>query len=178
MARSKQHKQELVTQYVDWIDSSQALFLTQYTGLTVKAVDELRNKVRTAGGEFHIIKNTLGKVAFDNAGLPLGDDFLEGSTAIAFAFEDPPAMAKAISEFASTTDFIKIKGGYLGNNLISKEEIKSLAALPPMPVMQAQLLGTIMEPANRLVRTLSEPARQVAAVLKAYAESEDASVTA
>jgi large subunit ribosomal protein L10 len=178
MAISKQYKQELVTQYVNWIDSSQALFLTQYTGLTVKAVDELRSKVRTAGGEFHIIKNTLGKVAFDNAGLPLGDDFLEGSTAIAFAFEDPPAMAKAISEFARTTDFIKIKGGYLGNNLISKEEIKSLANLPPMPVMQAQLLGTIMEPASRLVRTLSEPARQIVTVLKAYSESEDASVTA
>lgn len=178
MAISKQHKQELVTQYVEWMNNSQAFYLTQYTGLTVKAVDELRKKVRAAGGEFHIVKNTLSKVALENAGLPQGENFFEGSTAIAFAFEDPPAIAKAISEFASSTEFVKIKGGYLGNNIISTDEIKSLADLPPIPVLRAQLLGTIMEPANRLVRTLSEPARQVAAVLKAYSESEDTPVTA
>lgn len=172
MAISREKKEELVDQYVDWIDHSKALVLTEYVGLNMKQVDELRKKVRTAGGEFHIVKNTLGKVAFDRAGLSLPSGYLEGSTAIAFAFEDAPAMAKVITEFAKESDAVKIKGGYLGAAVIDAEAIKALADLPPLPVMRAQLLGTLMAPASKLVRVLAEPARQVAAVLKAYADKD------
>ena len=172
MAITKQRKQELVGQYVDWMKQSRAIVLTEYTGLTMKDMDQLRGKIREVGGEFHIIKNTLSKVAFDQAGLDYPEDLFLGSTAAAFAFEDAPAVAKALTEFAKESDFVKIKAGYLDGNLIAPDEVKALADLPPLPVMRAQLLGVIMAPASKLARTLAEPARQVASVLNAYAEKQ------
>ena len=71
MAISRKRKEELVGQYTNWLDKSQALFLTEYAGLSMKQVDDLRAKVRDVGGEFHIVKNTLGEVAFNSAGLEL-----------------------------------------------------------------------------------------------------------
>jgi large subunit ribosomal protein L10 len=118
------------------------------------------------------MKNTLSKVAFESAGLPLPEKLLEGSTAIAFAFQDAPALAKTLSDFARTSEFVKIKGGYLEKRAIGPEDVRALAELPPLPVMRAQLMGIILAPASKLVRTLAEPGRQVAAVIKAFADRE------
>jgi len=172
LAISKQQKDELVSQYAEWINRSKALILTEYTGLTMKQIDDLRAKTREAGGEFHIVKNTLGRVAFESTGMPLQEKFLEGSTAIAFAFKDAPGLAKTLTDFARTSDFLKIKGGYLEKRPISPDQVKALADLPPLPVMRAQLLGVLLAPASKLARTLAEPARQMAAALKAYAEKD------
>lgn len=171
MAISKQRKKELVAQYVDWFDQSRAMIVTEYSGLSMNDIDELRAKLREIGGEFHIVKNTLGKVAFDSAGRTVPENFLDGSTAMVFAFQDGPATAKAFMEFAKEREAIKVKGGFLNDELIGPEAVTALAELPPLPVMRAQLLGTIMAPASKLVRTLAEPARQVAAVIKAYSEA-------
>jgi large subunit ribosomal protein L10 len=172
LAISKQQKNELVSQYAEWINRSKALILAEYTGLSMKQIDDLRAKTREAGGEFHIVKNTLGKVAFESTGMPLHEKFLEGSTAIAFAFKDAPGLAKTLTDFARTSDFLKIKGGYLEKQALSPDQVKALADLPPLPVMRAQLLGVLLAPASKLARTLAEPARQVAAALKAYAEKD------
>jgi large subunit ribosomal protein L10 len=172
LAISKQRKEELVAQYVEWLNRSQAMIMTEYVGLSMPQIDDLRRKVRESGGEFHIVKNTLGKVAFRTAGLELPPKLLEGSTAVAFAFQDVPAMIKVINEFARTSEFVKIKGGYLEKRPIGPEGVKALAELPPLPVMRAQLLGVLSAPASKLARTLAEPARQLAAVLKSYAEKD------
>ena len=172
MAFSKDRKKEIVAQYGEWIDSSQALILTEYKGLSVKDLDELRREIRKAGGEFHIVKNTLGKLAFDERQLSTPEGYFEGSTAIGFAFEDPPALAKAVTKFVDGSEFLKVKGGFLGESLMSVEEIEALAKLPPLPVVRAQLLGMIMAPATQLANIISKPARQVVTVLKAYSEKE------
>lgn len=178
MAISKERKNELVAQYVDWLSKSQAVVITEYSGLTMKQLDDLRIKVRDAGGEFHIVKNTLGRVAFEQAGMQIPQGFLEGSTAVAFAFQDAPAMAKTITEFARTSEFVKVKGGYLAKAPIQENDIKALAELPPLPVMRARILGVLLAPASQLVRTIAEPARQVASVLKAYADKDTSPTTA
>ncbi|MBN1669301.1 MAG: 50S ribosomal protein L10, partial [Anaerolineales bacterium] len=154
LAISKERKQQMVEEYVDWIHRSQALIVMEYTGLTMKQVDDLRSKIRETGGEFHIVKNTLGKVAFQQAGWETPAAMFEGSTAISFAFKDAPATAKTINEFIRTSEFIKVKGGYLDQHPISAAEVKALAELPPLPVVRAQLLGTLLAPASKLVRTL------------------------
>jgi large subunit ribosomal protein L10 len=174
LAITKERKLEVVAQYSEWMGRSKALFLAEYKGLSMKQLDDLRAKVRDAGGEFHIVKNTLGKIAFQSAGMPLPASFFEGSTAIGFAFSDVPGMAKLLSEYARTTEAFNLKGGYLEGQAISTEQVKSLADLPPIHVLRAQLMGTILTPASQLARILAEPARQVAAVLKAYAEREAA----
>jgi large subunit ribosomal protein L10 len=172
LAISKQHKEELIAQYSDWVNRSQALFVTEYLGLSMPQIDELRGKIREAGGEFHIVKNTLGKVAFEKLDMTVPNAILTGSSAVVFAFRDAPNMAKVITEYARTSESVKVKGGYLDKRPISAEEVKALAELPPLPILRAQLLGTLMAPASKLVRTLAEPARQVAAVLKAYADKD------
>lgn len=174
MAISKERKQEILSQYDHWLGKSQALFLAEYAGMTMKEIDSLRAKIREVGGEFHIVKNTLGKRAFTQAGYEVPTGFLEGSTAVVFVFNDPPAIAKALAEYTRTVEKLKVKGGYLGHQSITATGVKSLAEMPPLPVMRAQLLGTILAPASKLVRTLAEPGRQIAAVLKAYSEPEPA----
>ncbi len=170
MAISKERKNEFVTRYSKWVNRSRALVVTEYRGLTMKDIDDLRSKIREAGGEFHIIKNTLGKMAFEKVGLSIPENYFEGTTAVGFAFEDVTAITKIMSEFARTSEYLKIKGGYLDNAPISAEAVKALADLPPLPVMRSQLLGTILAPASRLARVLNEPARQVAFVVQAYSE--------
>lgn len=173
MAISKERKRELVADYKDWIDKSRAVILTEYEGLSMKDLDELRAKVRSAGGEFHIVKNTLGKIAFEESQRSVLKGYFEGTTAAGFAFEDAPRLAKTLTEFAKSVEALKIKGGYLNTDPMSAEEITALAELPPLPVMQARLLGTLMAPATQLARVLNEPGRQIAAVIKAFSEKEE-----
>jgi len=170
LAISKERKQEIIREYADWLKQSKAVILTEYKGLPMSELDTLRRKMREMGGEFHIIKNTLGKLAIKEAGLSLPEKFFEDSTAISFAFDDPPAVAKMMTEYSKGSDFFKIKGGYLGTQVMNASQVKALADLPPLPIIRAQLLGVLMAPASRLVRTLAEPARQIASVLKAHSE--------
>ncbi len=176
LAITKERKNELINQYSEWVKNSKALVLTQYVGLTMKDIDALRVKVRENGGEFHIIKNTLAKRAFDQAGYTIQQEQLEGSTAIVFAFTDAPATVKTVTDFVKTSEFLKIKGGFLEKQALTPEGVKVLADLPPLPVVRGQLLGTLLAPASKLVRTLAEPGRMIAAVIKAHAEPEAAPV--
>jgi large subunit ribosomal protein L10 len=178
LAISKQRKDELVRQYIAWMNQSEAMYITQYTGLKMKDIDVLRAKTRELGGEFHIVKNTLGKVAFKTAGMTVPENYLEGSTAIIFAFKDAPAVAKVLADYARTSEFVKVKGGLLDRKFINAADVKAFAELPPLPVIRAQLLGVLQAPASKLVRTLAEPARQIAAVLKSYADKDSADVPA
>ena len=174
MAITKERKNELIAQYSEWVSRSKALVLTQYVGLTMKDIDALRVKVRENGGEFHIIKNTLAKLAFEQAGLTVPEKQFEGSTAIVFAFTDAQATVKTVTEFAKSSEFFKVKGGFLEKQALTPEGVKALADLPPLPVVRAQLLGTLLAPAGKLVRTLAEPGRMIAAVIRAHAEPEAA----
>ena len=174
MAITKDRKNELIQQYGDWVKKSQLQVVMSYAGLSMKDVDALRSKLREVGGEFHVVKNTLVKLAFQQAGMPLPEKYFEESTAVAFAFEDAPAFAKTLSDFTKSSEFLQVKGGYLDKKPISSAGVKSLADMPPLPVMRAQLLGVMLAPASKLVRTLAEPARGLAAVLKAHAGPEEA----
>lgn len=174
MAITKERKNELVDKYVEWLGKSDGLIITQYTGLSMKQIDDLRGKVREAGGEFHVVKNTLGRVAFEKAGLPQAGEQLEGSTAVVFAFRSTPEMAKVVTDYAAKSDFVKVKGGYLDGRAINAKDVQALAELPPLPVMRAQLLGVLNAPASKLVRTLAEPGRGLAAVIKAFADRDSA----
>ncbi len=171
MAITKEKKHELVTQYGEWLNQSKAVILTEYIGMSMKDMDELRAQVREAGGEFHIVKNTLMKRVLDEIGLEINDDDFINTTAIGFAFEDAPALAKAMTDYAKSSGSLKVKSGYLEKKRMTASEVVSLATIPPLPIMRATLLGTLLAPASQLVRTLSEPGRQVAAVLKAYLEA-------
>ncbi len=171
MAHTRERKEDLVAQYEEWLKTSRAVFLTEYTGLDMPSIDALRTRIREAGGEFHIIKNTLGKRAFESAGLEVPEYYLMGSTAIGIAFDDPPAVAKALADFSEENQAIKIKGGFLAGDHMQMEQVVRLATLPPLPVVRSQFMALLMTPATQLTRLLAEPGRQLAQVIKAYADN-------
>ena len=170
MALSKQKKNEVVEQYKDWLKNSQSVILVEYTGATMKDMENIRAQVRESDGEFHVVKNTLMKLAFEASGFTIPKGLLENSSAASFAFSDPAATAKALSEATKGLDAIKVKGGYMGAELLGVDHVKALADLPPLPVVRGQLLGVIQAPAGKLVRTIVEPARSLASVFQAYSE--------
>jgi len=174
LAFTKEEKRKLVSQYADWLQNSKAVFLVEYSQMNMKSLEELRDKAREIGAEFHVTKNTLLKLAmeqvkYDHVKLQ------EGTTMCGFAFEDSPALAKVINDAAKDKkESLIIKSGYLNGQFITANQVTALADLPPLPVMRATLLGTILAPASKLARTLAEPGRSVAAVFKAFADKEAA----
>jgi large subunit ribosomal protein L10 len=174
LALSKQKKNEVIDQYKDWLKNSEAVILVEYIGATMKDMENIRAKIRESGGEFHVVKNTLVKLALEANGYPIPEGLLENSSAASFAFSDPVGTAKALSEATKGMEAVKVKGGYMGTEPLSEAQVKALADLPPLPVVRAQLLGVLQAPATKLVRTIAEPARSLAAVLQAYSEKAQA----
>lgn len=174
MAITRERKEEMLSAYADLIARSQALVVFEYSGIDMKMTNPLRNKVREAAGEVHVVKNTLARKALAQAGLPVPDALFKESSAVAFAFSDPPAVAKALVALAKESEFIKIKGALLGSSVLSPKDVEALAELPPFPALRAQLLGLISTPASRLTGVVASGVRQVVNVVKAYADKDAA----
>ncbi len=169
MAFTKKQKTDMMVQYQDWATRSQAVFMLEYNKMNQKDIDALRAKAREAGGELHIVKNTLFSIVLDQLGYDHGK-LLENTTLVGFAFGDAPALAKIVND-AAKSDIFKVKGGLLDKKAINPAQVKALADLPPLPVIRAQLLGVLQAPAAKLVRTIAEPGRSIAGVIKAYSEA-------
>jgi large subunit ribosomal protein L10 len=178
LAISKQRKEELQAQYADWLKRSEAVILVEYTGANMKSLDAIRAKIRESGGEFHVVKNTLVRRVFAESGMDMPADYLLKSTALSFAFTDPASTAKALTDATKGNEFVKVKGGLMGDKVLNAAEVKALSDLPPLPVMRATLLGVLQAPAGKLVRTIVEPARGLAAVVQAFTEKSGAPASA
>jgi len=170
LAITKQRKEEVLDTYRDWMKRSQAVILVQYTGATMKNMDAIRAKIRETGGEFHVVKNTLVRRVFSDNGWSIPETYFAQSTAVSFAFTDPAATAKALSDATKGMEYFKVKGGFMAGQALNPAQVKALSELPPLPVVRAQLLGTLQAPAGKLVRTIAEPARSLASVFRAYSE--------
>jgi large subunit ribosomal protein L10 len=167
LAISKERKQELVAQYADLLDRSQAVILTDYHGLNVAEITKLRGEIREANGAYFVTKNTLIKLALERQGFSVPEEWIEGPTAIGFCFDEVPAIAKAISEFAKESENLKIKGGLLGDRQMDVDKVQALAELPPADVLQAQILGALTAPMSGLVGVLNSALSGLVGVLDA-----------
>lgn len=176
MAISKERKEELVAQYTELLQSSQALIVTEYRGLTNAEMHRVRRKVVEANGVYHVTKVTLLKRAMDAVGLPFfPDGMFDGPIALGFCFDDVPGVAKALLDATGDVDFLIVRGGLLGDRFLSAREVKALAQLPPLDVMQARLLGLISAPAANLAGVLVSGRRRVVDLFHAYSQSEGSS---
>ncbi len=171
MAITRKKKEALVAQYIEEMQQTNALFLTNYQGLTVNEMTSLRHKLREADGDYTIVKNTLAKIALEKVGLSGIDSLFEGPVGIGFCHGDPPPVAKVLVDFAKETKVLEIKGGLMDNAVLDESAVKNLADLPPMDVLRAQLLGVISAPATQLASVVASGVRQVINVVNAYAES-------
>lgn len=147
-------KKQQVAELIEKLKSAQAGVLVDYRGLTVDQDTKLRNKLREAGVEYKVMKNTLIRFASKEVGLEELSSVLEGPTSIAMSDSDSVAPAKVLADFAKENEALEIKGGFLDGAVISLDEVKKLAATPSKEVLIAKLLGSLNSPISALARTL------------------------
>ncbi|HEY5889541.1 MAG TPA: 50S ribosomal protein L10 [Acidimicrobiia bacterium] len=128
------------------MESAEAVFFTEYRGLSVKAVQELRKNLRDSGAEYKVVKMTLAKRAADEAGIAGLDEYLVGPTALAFAKADPVATAKALKDFGKANDVFVLKAGVLSGAILTPEEVSKLADIEPREVLLAKFAGAARSP--------------------------------
>lgn len=172
LAISKERKTNLLEEYKEALQRNTALVFTAYSGLSVKQLEDLRNKLREIGGEYFIVKNTIVKRAFEEIGLPEPEGGFEGPTAIGAAAEEIPSLVKTIVELSKESTTFQVKGGYIDGRLVAAEELRQLADLPPLPVLKAQLLGVFSTPASQVASVMAGSLRQLLNVLQARSEAE------
>ncbi|TFH23230.1 MAG: 50S ribosomal protein L10 [Myxococcales bacterium] len=146
------------------------VIVTDYRGLNVAQITELRAKVREADGEYLVTKNTLSRIAIKETGSSGIEEMLTGPNAIAFGYGDPIGIAKAVQEFAKGHEALEIKGGSLEGEALSGADVERLAKMPGRDELRAQLLALLMTPATSLVRLLNAPAQQMVQVLHARSQ--------
>lgn len=173
MAISKQRKDELMVQYTEWLGESDAIFIAAYAGIPVKELEALRGDVREAEGVFSITKNTLLRIALENNGKPVPTDMLNGQLATGFALGEAPTLAKALVAFAKDNKNFELRGGVMGDEILTKDQVEALAKLPSLDQLRAQLLGVISAPARDIAGTVASGVRQVINVLDAYSKKEE-----
>jgi len=164
---SKEKKRELVADYRERLERSQAVILTNYQGLNVAQISELRNRLRAVGTVYQVMKNTLLRLALQEAKLSELDTFLEGPTAIGFCYQDVQPAARVLVEFTREASTFALKGGLLGRRLLTTEDINRLANLPSREVLLAQVLAAFQSPMRGLASVLSGPMRGLVTVLEA-----------
>lgn len=170
MAISRQKKEALVVQYAEQLKQSQGVILTDYRGLSVGDVENIRNSLRQIGGKYQVIKNRLMRLALQEAGIEVPEDWLLGTTAVGFCYEEVPSVARLLKEKTKELELLRIKGGLLGTSAISAADVLSIADLPSREILLAQVLGTIQAPAGRVAGVVAGGIRQVLNVLQAYAD--------
>jgi large subunit ribosomal protein L10 len=166
----KTEKVEKVRELTKRIEGSQALFLTDFRGLTVTDATDLRRSLRQAGTRFAVVKNTLMKRAAGDAGSPELAAFLEGPTAVAFVEGDPIAAAKSLVDAIRRFRTMSIKGGYMEGRVLSAEQAQALATTPPREVLLARLAGMARSEMSRAAYMFQALQSRFLAVLEAYRE--------
>jgi len=164
----KEQKAEQVELLTEKLRKAKVALLTDYRGLTVTQLQELRGKLRTGDVEYRVVKNTLARRAADAAVADLKAE-LEGPVAIAFGYDDLSLPSKLINEFVRTTRLkLDVKGGLVEGRVFSPDQVKQLADLPSRDSLLAQLLGTLQSPVAQLVGIMQTPVQQLLGVLDAY----------
>ncbi len=157
-------KAATIAEIKDRIGNSEIAVLTQYMGINVEQITELRRKLRESDVEFKVYKNTLAKRALDELDLGGAAAFLDGPTAWAFS-KDPVAPAKVLKEFSLGVKFISMAGGILDGKVVSQAQLEALAVLPGREQLLAQVVGTIAAPLRNFVGVLSAVPRNFVNVL-------------
>jgi large subunit ribosomal protein L10 len=162
-------KERVVARLAQRLRETDTLMVADYRGLTMPEIDELRSRLLQAGARFTVVKNTLTKLAAEEAGTQEVLELIEGPTAIAFleADSDPAAVAKVLHEAARARDVLVIRGGLLEGTLVGDEEIRRLATLPPADVLRAQLAGAVAAPLTTVVGLFTAPLRELVGVIDA-----------
>lgn len=171
----RSQKAAVIDEVAGQITESEAVFAVDYRGISVPAAAELRTRLREADTSFRVVKNTLTERAADQASVPQLKDYLEGPTAIAFVRGDAALAAKALTEFQRTTGTLAFKGGLLGGDALTIEQITSISRLPSREVLIGRLVGLVASPLTGLAGAMGGLIGGLARQLQQIAEQREAS---
>ena len=171
-------KQAVVAQLKEQLESAKGVVLTSYKGLTVAQDTELRRELREAGVSYHVVKNTMLRIAAKEAGIEGIEEHLEGTTAFAFSTEDAVAPAKVICGFIKKNkledaEVLTVKVGMVEGKVIGVDEVKALAALPSREELIAKLLSSMQAPVSNTVNVLHGVLRNAVYVLDAVRKQKE-----
>lgn len=166
-------KQKKVTEITEKISEAKSILLTDYKGLDVEKINELRNQLRESSVEYAVVKNTLTKISVENLGMKELLEYLDGPTAIAFGMDDPIAPAKIITEFAKKNDKPAIKVYYLDGQVYDGAQVDELAKLPSHEILLSQLVGTLNAPITNVVYALHNLIQKTVYVLDAIKDKKE-----
>lgn len=165
-------KREFVTELNGVFKAAGSVVVAHYAGLTVAQMNDLRSKMRAAGGTVKVAKNRLAKIALQGTESEGVADLFKGQTLIAYS-DDPITAPKIASEFAKGTDKLVILGGAMGSTTLNADAVKALATLPSLDELRAKIVGMIQTPATRIAQVVNAPAGGVARVIGAYARKNE-----
>jgi large subunit ribosomal protein L10 len=166
-------KREFVTSLNEVFKASGSVVVAHYSGLTVAQMNDLRSRMRTAGGTVKVAKNRLAKIALQGTVSEGISDLFLGQTLIAYS-DDPITAPKVAVEFSKTNDKLVVLGGSMGSTNLDADGVKALASLPSLDELRAKLVGMISTPATRIAQVVNAPAGQLARVFGAYARKDEA----
>ncbi len=168
------NKEQLVAELSEKLKNSKAAFLANYRGITVEQTNELRGKLRAAGVEYRVVKNTLLSLACKGTDFECLQEHLTGPTALALALEDPVQPAKVLFEFAKDSKVFELKSGALDGNILSVGDIEALSKLPSREVLLGKMLGSMSAPTTNFVGVLAAVPRSLVQVLGAIQQQKNA----
>ena len=167
-------KQQIAEDLRDRFSKSAIIVVTDYNGLDVSAMNDLRRKLRAEEIEYQVVKNTLLIRASEDNDVALIKDFFKGPSAVALSYEDPVAPAKVLTQFAKDNQKLEIKVGVMNGKVLDANAIKALAKLPSREVLLAQLLSALNAVPASFVRTIAEVPRSFVNVLAAIKDQKEA----
>jgi len=168
-AEVRAQKEQTVSDLTDKLSRSDLVIVTDYRGLSVSEMSDLRGRLRQAGAEYQVAKNTLTRFAAEQAGRTGLVENLKGPSAIAFGYEDPAALAKSLQEYlrVSRTTNLTIKGGILGDRQVTPDDIIRIAELPPRGVILGQALGSVVAPLTAFLGVINAPLQNLIGIIEA-----------
>ncbi len=166
-------KEALVEKMRDEFGQAKSIIMASHVGLDVNTVNELRSEFRANGVHYHVVKNTLAKLAVAGTDLEILADSFRGPTAVAYSFEDAVAPAKVVSDFADDHDQYEVKGGFLDGSVLDVEGVDRLAKMPTKDELRAKLLRTFIAAPTNFVRLLNAAPIKFMNVLNARKDSLD-----
>ncbi|MDH3975984.1 MAG: 50S ribosomal protein L10 [Deltaproteobacteria bacterium] len=166
-------KNQEIEKLKDSFSRAKSAIVTDYRGLTVSEMNEVRSKLRQASVELRVTKNTLARIAIKGTDSEVLSDSLKGPTAIAFSFDDPVAGAKVLKGLAEEHDDLELKAGLLGDKLLGIADIEALSKLPSKEILLGQLLSVLNGPMRGFVTVLSGNQRSLVQVLSAIGKGKE-----
>lgn len=167
---NRTEKEQVISELHKRVEQFRAVALTNYRGLNVEQMTQLRRRLREEKISYNVVKNTMMKLAAKGTDLEKVNDYFEGPTAVAISYGDPIPLAKILTEFQKTLPALEIRAVLVEGKVIPPAEMKSLASMPPREVIFAQVLGGIQTPAGQLAGTIVSAVQQVLGALQARAD--------